>query len=157
MPVVDLTEESPDFADPQLVQPAPELFYATVNSDFVRQNVPPHTISSAGLAIPQRHYPIHVSVTIPQCPFLQSCELSRNISPGPAPEILVQPPPAQAIPTTTSMASQQCSNYPSSLPQHHSALPPPPAHSNSFPYPHQLGMVFNLQKLSKQESNEFLP
>lgn len=114
VPVVDLTEETGDYADPPLVQP----IYAAVSSDFVRQSIGHHPSSTTSLPLPQHHYPIHVSVTIPQCPFLQSCELSRNISPDPAQETLVPPMPMLTpIPGAGYMvagvappATSQCSN-----------------------------------------------
>jgi len=97
-----------------------------------------HTVNTTSLSFPQHHYPIQVSVTIPQCPFLQSCELSRNMSPGPAQEILVPHPPP--LPPSTTMAASQCTNYTAPLPQHHTTLPPP-AHSSNFSYPPHLGNV----------------
>lgn len=121
------------------------MFYAAVSSDFVRQSMGHHTLSTTNLPLPQHHYPIHVSVTIPQCPFLQSCELSHNISPGPAQEILVpQPPPPpppapQTILPPTTIATTQCSNYAPQIPPPLQP-PPPPAHNSSFSYPHHLGM-----------------
>lgn len=142
VPVVDLTQENTGFTEAQTQHP-PEVFYAAVDPDYEPQIVSPPNISAADLAVPPRHYPIHVSVTIPQCPFLRSCEISPNISPGPAPEILVPPPsPPQSIlslPPPTTIASQ-CSNYSTALPQHHHAtLPPPPAHISNFTFPHHLG------------------
>lgn len=148
MPVVDLTEDTGDFSDPQSVQPTSDVFYAAVNTDFVRQNMNPHTVNTTSLSFPQHHYPIQVSVTIPQCPFLQSCELSRNMSPGPAQEMLVPHPPS--LPPPTTMATSQCTNYTTPLPQHHTTLPPP-AHSSNFSYPPHLGKVFVLKFVNSIE------
>lgn len=150
--MVDLTEENGDFADPQSLQSTPEVIYTALNPDYVRQNVTPAAHSAPNIPMAQQHFPIHVSVTIPQCPYLQSWELSRNISPGPAQEILVPPPPpppslppstmpaspslsAHTLPPTTVVA--QCNSY--TGPQHHTTLPPPPAHSNNIIYPHHIG------------------
>lgn len=157
VPVVDLTEESGEFADTQSLQTPPDVIYTAINSDYARQNVnhPPH--NGVNIPLPQQHFPIHVSVTIPQCPYLQSWEINRNVSPGPAQEILVPPPPPpppstisiispstaaspslapHTIPPTTVAA--QCSNF-TTPSQHHTTLPPPPAHSNNIIYPHHIG------------------
>lgn len=150
VPVVDLTEEAGDFSDPQSIQPSSDVFYAAVTPDFVRQNMNAHTVNTTSLSFPQHHYPIQVSVTIPQCPFLQSCELSRNMSPGPAQEILAPPLP---LPPSTSMTASQCTSYSTALP-HHSTLPPP-AHSSSFSYPQHLGNIAVLKILDEGKHARF--
>lgn len=160
VPVVDLTEENGDFVDAQTLQSPPEVIYTAINSEYARQNVnhPPH--NGVNIPLPQQHFPIHVSVTIPQCPYLQSWEINRNVSPGPAQEILVPPlpPPPPPPPSTISIISPstaaspaltphtippttvaaQCSNF-TTPSQHHTTLPPPPAHSNNIMYPHHIG------------------